>query len=125
MKIYGVALLAFCFIAGKLIGSYLGSVIGVNSDVGGVGFAMVFLMLGNLYLNKKEMLPEETKNGILFWSSMYIPVVIAMVASQNVRAAVSGGPVAILAGAVTTIGCLFMVPMIARIGIDKDAQSQN
>lgn len=124
MKIYGVALLAFCFIAGKVIGSFLGSAIGVNSDVGGVGFAMAFLMIGNIYLRKKGMLGDETKNGILFWSSMYIPVVIAMCASQNVRAAVSGGPVAILAGSVVTLACLFMVPMIAKIGIDKDAQSK-
>ena len=66
MKIYGVALLAFCFITGKLIGSYLGSAIGVNSDVGGVGFAMVLLMVGDLYLNQKDMLSDQTKNGILF-----------------------------------------------------------
>lgn len=48
MIIYGVALLAFCFLAGKLLGSYLGVLIGVNGDVGGVGFAMLFLMVINL-----------------------------------------------------------------------------
>ena len=125
MKIYGVALLAFCFVVGKLIGSYLGSLIGVNSDVGGVGFAMVLLMVGNIYLRKKDLLGDETKSGILFWSSMYIPVVIAMCASQNVRAAVSGGPAAILAGAGVTIACLFMVPLISKIGINKESQEKN
>lgn len=120
MKIYGVALLAFCFIAGKLIGNLLGAIIGVNSDVGGVGFAMMLLILGNIYLREKDLLPEETQSGILFWSSMYIPVVIAMSASQNVKAAVSGGPVAILAGAGVTIACLFMVPVIAKIGVKKE-----
>ena len=44
MRIYGVALLAFCFLTGKLVGNFLGAAIGVNGDVGGVGFGMVLLI---------------------------------------------------------------------------------
>ena len=54
MKIYGVALLACCFFLGKLLGNYLGVLIGLESDVGGVGFAMLLLMFSYNYLKKKE-----------------------------------------------------------------------
>ena len=39
MKIYGVALLSFCFLVGKFLGTLLGKIIDVNGDVGGVGGA--------------------------------------------------------------------------------------
>ena len=55
MKIYGVALLAFCFLMGKLLGTLLGRLMQINSDLGGVGFAMLFLILTNAYLKKKGM----------------------------------------------------------------------
>ena len=42
MKIYGVALLAGCFLAGQLIGQALGYWIDVNGNVGGVAFSMIF-----------------------------------------------------------------------------------
>ena len=45
-----------------------------------------------------------------------LPVAVAIAASQNVRAAVSGGPAAILAGAVATVACLLLVPVVSRIG---------
>lgn len=116
MIIYGVALLAFCFLAGKLMGSVLGSWIGINGDVGGVGFAMLLLMLINLYLKRRGWLLVETQKGILFWSAMYLPIIIAMAATRNVRAAISGGPIAIVAGIVVTLAAFALVPLIAKIG---------
>lgn len=56
MKIYGVALLAGCFLTGKLIGNILGEVIGINGDIGGVGFAMLLLMLLTTWMRKKGLL---------------------------------------------------------------------
>jgi malonate transporter MadL subunit len=120
MIIYGVALLAFCFLVGKLLGNLLGLVIGVDGDVGGVGFAMLLLMLINLYLKNKGWLKIETTKGILFWSSMYLPIIIAMAATRNVKAAISGGPVALVVGVVITITGFFLVPVIARIGKEKE-----
>ena len=35
MKIYGVGLLAFCFLVGKLLGLGLGRLINLSNDVGG------------------------------------------------------------------------------------------
>jgi malonate transporter MadL subunit len=116
MKIYGVALLAGCFLAGKYAGHLLGSLIGVDGDVGGVGFAMILLMLLSTYLRKKDRLVRETEDGILFWTSMYIPIIVAMAASQNVRSAISGGWVAIITGLAITVVCFLLVPLISRIG---------
>ena len=120
MKIYGVALLAFCFLAGKLIGNYLGVLIGLKSDVGGVGFAMLFLMLSYSYFKKKGYVKEMTVQGILFWSSMYLPIIIAMAATQNVKAAISQGPIAGFIGVVVTITGFLLVPLISKIGQSKN-----
>lgn len=54
MKIYGVALLAFCFLFGKIVGTFLGQAIGIDGDVGGVGFAMVGLMFAQGWMTKKD-----------------------------------------------------------------------
>ncbi|MFT4537216.1 MAG: malonate transporter MadL subunit [Saprospiraceae bacterium] len=121
MIIYGVALLAFCFLVGKILGGLLGDLIGVNGDVGGVGFAMILLMLINLYLKKKDWLKVNTTKGILFWSSMYLPIIVAMAATQNVRAAISNGPVALIVGVIVTISGFLLVPVIAKIGRENNA----
>ena len=120
MKIYGVALLAFCFLMGKLIGNYLGILIGLKSDVGGVGFAMLFLMLSYTYFKKKDLVKEMTAQGILFWSSMYLPIIVAMAATQNVKAAISQGPIAGVIGVVVTITGFLLVPLISKIGQSKN-----
>ena len=47
MKIYGVAILAACYLAGQLIVMYLGKLIGIGVNVGGVGFGMLLLIWAN------------------------------------------------------------------------------
>lgn len=123
MTIYGVALLAFCFLVGKLLGNVLGVTIGINGDVGGVGFAMILLIFSNAYMRRKGWLLAPTEKGILFWTSMYIPIVVAMSATQNVKAAISGGPVAIVVGVVVTISGFLLVPMISKIGKKEQIES--
>jgi malonate transporter MadL subunit len=123
MKIYGVALLAGCFLVGKVMGTLLGQLLNINSDVGGVGFAMFLLMATSIYFRKKDWLGEESEKGILFWSSIYIPIVVAMAATLNVKAAVSGGLVAIIAGVGVTSFCLLLVPMISKIGKNNETES--
>lgn len=120
MKIYGVALLAGCFLLGKYLGSLLGLLLGINGDVGGVGFAMLFLMLTVTYLKSKNQISPESESGIQFWSSMYIPIIVAMVASLNVKAAISQGLIPIVAGVIVCIAGYFMVPLISRIGSSKE-----
>ena len=116
MTIYGVALLSFCFLIGKLAGNMLGLGLDIDGDVGGVGFAMILLMVVNTYFRNNGWLPMDTERGILFWSSMYIPVVVAMSATQNVKAALSGGPLAIIVGTMVTLVGFMLVPLISRIG---------
>ena len=116
MKIYGVALLSACYLIGKLTGRFLGQLLNINSDVGGVGFAMFLLMASSLYLRKKSWWGEESDSGIWFWSAMYIPIIVAMAASLNVKAAMTGGSLALLVGLSATVAGLLLVPVISKIG---------
>lgn len=116
MVIYGIALLSVCMFIGTYVGDMLGKVLGVDANVGGVGFAMLLLIIGSDYLLKKNMLSEKAKSGIAFWSMMYIPVVVAMAARQDVVAAVKGGPMAILAGIVAVSASFLLIPLLSKIG---------
>jgi len=120
MKIYGVALLAACFLIGKVLGNLLGKLINIDSDIGGVGFAMILLISSSIYLRKRGWLVPETEKGIFFWSAMYIPIIVAMAATLNVKAAISGGFVAVIAGIVTTIACMLLVPVLSKIGRNNE-----
>jgi len=55
-----------------------------------------------------------TQSGVNFWSAMYIPIVVAMAAKQNVLAAISGGWMAITAGIVTVILSFLAVPVLYK-----------
>ncbi len=116
MIIYGTALLALCHLVGLFLGELLGIAIGVKANVGGVGIAMLLLISIRLYLHGRGLLPKETEAGVGFWGAMYIPVVVAMAAQQNVVAALRGGPVALIAavGAVLVSACCIAV--LSRTG---------
>ena len=116
MVIIGLAVLAGCYLVGQALGELLGLALGVDANVGGVGFAMVLLVLVADQLRRRGMLPAVSEQGILFWSAMYIPIVVAMAATQNVVSAVSGGPMALLVGVAAVVGGLALVPVLARIG---------
>jgi malonate transporter MadL subunit len=121
MKIYGVAILAACYLLGQLLGDVLGIWLKIDGNIGGVGFAMLFLILLSDWMKKKNYLDTEPEKGILFWSAMYIPVVIAMSATQNVKAAITGGWVAVIVGLVATGLCFFLIPLVSKIGINKSS----
>ena len=113
MVIYGVALLAGCYMAGNVIGDILGALLGVKANIGGVGFAMLFLIIISAWAQQKGIMKAPEEQGIKWWSAMYIPVVVAMSSIQNVAAALSGGVVAILGGLLAvTIGFL-MIPVLS------------
>jgi len=114
--IYGVALLSFCMLVGVFVGDVLGELIGVQANVGGVGIAMLLLLfLSNLSSHKLRLNPI-TETGIGFWSAMYIPIVVAMAAKQNVIAAISSGWMAIIAGVAAVAASFAMIPLLDRIG---------
>jgi malonate transporter MadL subunit len=114
MIIYGTALLAVCHLLGIFLGDLLGALIGVKTNVGGVGIAMILLIAARLYMVKRGLLPETTELGVTFWSAMYIPVVVAMAAQQNVVAALRGGPVAVLSAFGAVLVCACCIALINR-----------
>lgn len=123
MIIYSVTLLSACVLVGIIIGHFIGQLVGVGSDVGGVGFAMLLLIGITAYLEKKGVIDAHFRQGISFWSSMYIPIVVAMAASQNVKAAMDGGVMAITAGAFAVFVSFLFVPVLSRIGREDRIQA--
>ncbi|GAB3051809.1 malonate transporter subunit MadL [Virgibacillus ainsalahensis] len=119
MVIYGVALLAGCTLLGIILGEMFGLVIGVEANVGGVGIAMLILVLVIDALKKRGSLSIPTQDGLSFWGSMYIPIVVAMAANQNVVGAIEGGPLAITAGVSAVIAGFLFVPLISNIGKNR------
>lgn len=119
MIIYGTALLAACHLLGIFLGDLLGVALGVKTNVGGVGIAMMLLIFSRVWLHKRGALPEVTEAGVGYWAAMYIPVVVAMAAQQNVVAALRGGPVAVIAAFGTLVVCACTIALINRTGETK------
>ena len=115
MKIYGVAVLAACYIIGQLIGDVLGIVFHFDGNIGRVGFGMLLLILFGDAMKKNKWIDHESESGIYFWSGMYIPVVVAMSSIQNVKAALSGGWAALIVGVVATGCCFLLIPLVAKL----------
>jgi len=117
--IYGVALLSFCMLVGVFVGDILGELIGVQANVGGVGIAMILLIILSNLSHQQFHLAAPTEKGINFWSAMYIPIVVAMAAKQNVIAAVSSGWMAIIAGVAAVAVSFAMIPLLDKIHIGE------
>jgi malonate transporter MadL subunit len=112
--ILGVALLAACTLAGLFVGDLLGAALGLEANVGGVGIAML-LLIGFTNLPGRRLGPETPNgSGVQFWSLMYIPIIVAMAAKQNVFAAVSGGVMAAVAGVLAVLAAFALVPVLSR-----------
>lgn len=116
MIVYGVALLSACLILGMVIGQGLGVLLGVDANVGGVGIAMLFLVFASNSERFKSLTQDAAGSGIKFWSAMYIPIVVAMAARQNVAAAVDGGLLALLAGVAAVVVSFALVPVLSKLG---------
>jgi malonate transporter MadL subunit len=116
MIIYGVALLSVSLIFGMLIGEALGVMLGVDANVGGVGIAMLFLVFASNSASFRILTEGAAGEGIKFWSAMYIPIVVAMAARQNVAAAADGGMLALVAGIAAVLVSFALVPVISRLG---------
>ena len=115
MPIFGTALLGICHLLGIVLGDLLGIALGVNTNVGGVGIAMLLLISARIYLNSRGKLSEASEGGVHYWGALYIPVVVAMAMQQNVVSALKGGPVAILAALGSVLACYLCVSAINRM----------
>ena len=116
MTIYGTALLSICLLAGVSAGTALGQLLGVDADIGGVGIAMLLLILSTDWLRRTGRLKPPTESGVSVWGSIYIPIVVAMAASQNVLTAVKAGAVAVVAGIAVVLVSFSLVGVLARYG---------
>lgn len=114
MQIYGTALLALCVVVGLVAGRAAGAFFGLDSDLGGVGLAMVLLILSTDALRRRGLLDAPAEGGITFWAQIYVPVVVAMAASQNVRGALQGGWMAALAGLAAVASAFLIMRLFAR-----------
>lgn len=112
--IYGVALLAGCMFVGSFIGNLLGLLTGLGSDIGGVGFAMLLLLLVTNSKKANNILPDGYKKGLEFWKEMFIPVIIAMSAGQNVVSALNGGVLALTAGLGVVVVAFLLIPVFNK-----------
>lgn len=120
MIIYGVALLSGCLLVGLVAGDLLGWMIGVDANVGGVGIAMLLLLFSTSLSRVRFAVGPMTRDGITFWSGMYIPIVVAMAAKQDVLAALSSGWMAIVAGVAAVAASFALVPVLARIAAETN-----
>ena len=106
--IYSLVTLALCMLLGKYIGTCFGTLVGIGSDVGGVGFAILLLLFVG---NSKRFSFTRQKDfiqGMQLWKKMYMPVVVAMAASQNVYRMLTSGMVAIVGG-IASVAFPFLV----------------
>lgn len=117
MKIYGLMFISLCMLIGNSFGQFLGRLLGIPGNVGGVGFAMLLLLFSVNYLQKRDMFTDEAKAGISFWSDMYIPIVIAMTAIQNVVAAVNAGLVPLIGGLSTVLIAFALLSVSNKIAL--------
>lgn len=116
IMIYGVATLAACMLLGTVIGTVFGNLIGAGTEIGGVGFAMLLL----IFVTNSQKLSFTQKpafvQGVTFWKFMFIPVVIAMTATQNVFSMLSSSIVAIVAGAAAVGFSYLMLFVLHKLG---------
>jgi malonate transporter MadL subunit len=115
MVILGTALLAICYLAGVFIGEAIAVAIGVKANVGGVGIAMLLLIAAQHFLRKRGLFAADTERGVTFWAMMYIPVVVAMAATQNVIVAAKSGPIALFSAAGAFVACAMCIALINRL----------
>ena len=120
MVIYGTAILAICHLLGDYLGNTLGMLLGVKANVGGVAISMILLILSKELLARKGYLPQVTQFGVLYWSGMYIPIVVAMSAGQNVVAALSGGMLGLIVSIASLIGTVLVIRYLNRISGDYE-----
>jgi len=124
MTIFGVALLAGCTLVGVFIGDLLGLLLGVKANVGGVGLAMMLLIAARVWLLRRGVLSRGVKLGVEFWGTIYIPIVVAMAAQQNVVAAVRGGPIVLIAGFGSVALCFAATALLSRTGRNRLAHPE-
>lgn len=66
MVIYGVSILAGCYLIGMFLGEIIGALMGIDSNVGGVGIAMLLLIIAVDKLQKSGKISKPAESGLAF-----------------------------------------------------------
>ena len=66
MVIYGIALLGVCTSLGLFAGELLGSLFGIDANVGGIGIAMFLLMCATSFFKGRFEIGNVSEKGITF-----------------------------------------------------------
>lgn len=115
MGIYGMGIVGAFMFVGCFLGNLLGNALGLNSDVGGVGFSMVLFIIFQIMMEKKgKSLHKATEGGIEFVSALYIPIVVAMSMNQDVYSALSSGLIPLISGTVAVVLSLLALPVLKK-----------
>lgn len=123
--IYSLVTLSLCMIVGKYIGLLLGTLVGINADVGGVGFAIILLVLITNSPRLAFTQKKEFKDGVNFWKQMYMPVVVALAATQNVYRMLTSGLVAIVAGSAAVAVPFLIVYLLHKHDERRQAKNED
>ena len=71
-------------------------------------------------MQKRNILPKLTEAGVEYWGAMYIPVVVAMAAQQDVVSALRGGHLALLSAIGAVAVCAVVISLINRMeGVEE------
>lgn len=123
--IYSLVTLSLCMIVGKYIGLLLGTLVGIDADVGGVGFAIILLVLVTNSPRLAFTQKKEFKDGVNFWKQMYMPVVVALAATQNVYRMLTSGMVAIVAGSAAVAVPFLIVYLLHKRDERRQAKNED
>ena len=123
--IYSLVTLSLCMIVGKYVGLLLGTLVGIDADVGGVGFAIILLVIVTNSPKFTFAQTKEFKDGVNFWKQMYMPVVVALAAIQNVYRMLTSGMVAIVAGSAAVAVPFLIVYLIHKHEERRQTENEN
>ena len=90
-----------------------------STQLQNTGLALLVIAYVLIATRKYVNLGNISEKGITFWSSIYIPIVVAMAAKQNVIGALDGGLMALIAGIVVVSISFLFVPLISNFKNNK------
>ena len=118
--IWATTWIAASMFAGNAVGTLLGAAVGVDMNVGGIGFSVLFLLMLTETLKKQGRFFPQAEKGMHFWREVYAMAIVAMAASQDVYSALSKGAIAILAGIAPVLLVIVIVACLARMQAKKE-----